>query len=102
VSAQTGQASRALVLGGGGVTGSAWEVGVLAGLLEAGVDLRGAEDVVAMQEHWQALLLAPDEQSIAAIGPSIYDPARRRPTATAGRIQGVGVADAIAALWAAV
>ncbi len=36
----------ALVLGGGGITGIAWEVGVLAGLAEAGVDLTGADLVV--------------------------------------------------------
>lgn len=37
---------RALVLGGGGVTGIAWEIGVLSGLLAAGVDLRGADVVI--------------------------------------------------------
>ena len=37
---------RALVLGGGGVTGIAWELGVLAGLAEAGVDLTSADLVV--------------------------------------------------------
>ncbi|AHH96706.1 patatin-like phospholipase family protein [Kutzneria viridogrisea] len=31
---------RAVVLGGGGVTGIAWEIGLLTGLTEAGVDLR--------------------------------------------------------------
>ena len=36
----------ALVLGGGGITGIGWEIGVLAGLAEAGVDLTGAELVV--------------------------------------------------------
>jgi NTE family protein len=36
----------ALVLGGGGITGIAWETGVLAGLAEAGVDLTGADLVV--------------------------------------------------------
>ncbi|MCF6508248.1 patatin-like phospholipase family protein [Blastococcus sp. MG754426] len=36
----------ALVLGGGGITGIAWEIGVLAGLAEAGVDLTGAGLVV--------------------------------------------------------
>lgn len=36
--AETGPGS-AIVLGGGGVTGIAWEVGVLTGLLESGVDL---------------------------------------------------------------
>lgn len=39
-------ASRALVLGGGGVTGIAWELGVLAGLAEEGLDLSGADLVV--------------------------------------------------------
>lgn len=36
----------ALVLGGGGVTGIAWEAGVLAGLAESGVDLVGSADVI--------------------------------------------------------
>jgi NTE family protein len=36
----------ALVLGGGGITGIAWEIGVLAGLAEAGPDLSGADLVV--------------------------------------------------------
>jgi NTE family protein len=36
----------ALVLGGGGITGIAWEIGVLAGLAEAGTDLSGADLVV--------------------------------------------------------
>ncbi|MGC3863786.1 patatin-like phospholipase family protein [Micromonospora chersina] len=38
--------TRALVLGGGGVTGVAWELGLLAGLAARGVDLTGAELVV--------------------------------------------------------
>jgi NTE family protein len=36
----------ALVLGGGGITGIAWEIGVLTGLAEAGVDLITADLVV--------------------------------------------------------
>jgi len=36
----------ALVLGGGGITGIAWEIGLLAGLLEAGIDLSSADLVV--------------------------------------------------------
>ena len=36
----------ALVLGGGGITGIAWEIGMLAGLAEAGVDLSTADLVV--------------------------------------------------------
>lgn len=38
--------TRALVLGGGGPVGIAWESGLLAGLLEAGVDLTGADTIV--------------------------------------------------------
>ncbi|HEX5495342.1 MAG TPA: patatin-like phospholipase family protein [Mycobacteriales bacterium] len=37
---------RALVLGGGGVTGVAWEMGLIAGLAEAGVTLSDADLVV--------------------------------------------------------
>jgi NTE family protein len=39
-------AGKALVLGGGGVTGIAWEIGMLAGLAEAGLDLTDADLVV--------------------------------------------------------
>lgn len=37
---------RALVLGGGGVTGVAWELGILEGLHRAGVDLTNADTVI--------------------------------------------------------
>ena len=36
----------ALVLGGGGITGIAWELGILKGLADAGVDLSGADVVI--------------------------------------------------------
>jgi NTE family protein len=38
--------TRALVLGGGGVTGVAWEIGMLLGLEEAGIPLRDADRLV--------------------------------------------------------
>ncbi|MFV2011894.1 MULTISPECIES: patatin-like phospholipase family protein [unclassified Micromonospora] len=38
--------SRALVLGSGGVTGVAWQLGVLSGLARAGVELGGADLVI--------------------------------------------------------
>src|SRR5439155_940596 len=44
--AEAAMAGRALVLGGGGVTGVAWEFGILTGLAEAGVDLTTADLVV--------------------------------------------------------
>jgi NTE family protein len=37
---------RALVLGGGGVTGIAWEIGLVRGLVDAGTDLASADLVV--------------------------------------------------------
>ncbi|MFT3926982.1 MAG: patatin-like phospholipase family protein [Myxococcales bacterium] len=40
------RAERAIVLGGGGVTGIAWEIGYLAGLADAGVDVTRAELLV--------------------------------------------------------
>ena len=41
-----GDRRTALVLGGGGVTGVAWEIGVVAGLVDAGIDLSDADLVV--------------------------------------------------------
>lgn len=41
-----GSPTRALVLGGGGVTGIAWETGFLAGMAERGLDLSTADLVV--------------------------------------------------------
>ena len=38
--------TRTLVLGGGGLAGIAWEVGVLVGLADAGVDVTGADRIV--------------------------------------------------------
>jgi NTE family protein len=37
---------RALVLGGGGITGVAWETGLIAGLAEAGIDLAAADVII--------------------------------------------------------
>ena len=39
-------AGRALVLGGGGITGAAWELGLIAGLAARGVDLTAADLVL--------------------------------------------------------
>src|SRR3954469_10978017 len=37
---------RALVLGGGGSTGNAWLIGVIAGLCDAGLDVTGADLII--------------------------------------------------------
>jgi NTE family protein len=81
-------AGRALVLGGGGVTGVAWELGILAGLAEAGLDPAAADlyvgtsagSVVAVQvtsgipieELYQRQLAPPDGEISARIGAALF------------------------------
>ncbi|PPF44097.1 patatin [Pseudoclavibacter sp. AY1F1] len=45
-SPETNRGRRALVLGGGGSTGNAWLIGVLAGLADSGVDLTTTERII--------------------------------------------------------
>ncbi|RBY94481.1 patatin-like phospholipase family protein [Blastococcus sp. TBT05-19] len=74
----------ALVLGGGGITGIAWEIGVLAGLAEAGIDLTGADLVVGtsagsvvgaqvtsgapLEEMYGRQLEPPAQEKVARVG----------------------------------
>jgi NTE family protein len=77
-------AKRALVLGGGGVTGVAWEIGVLAGLAGYGLDLPAADLIVGtsagsvvgagvaagedLAEMYAGQLAPPDGQPRARLG----------------------------------
>ena len=45
-SSSNGVAERALVLGGGGAAGNAWEIGVIAGLFDAGLDVTEADLII--------------------------------------------------------
>src|SRR5260370_40672193 len=74
----------ALVLGGGGVAGGAWDLGVLAGLAEQGVDLSEADLVVgtsagsvvgaqltsgvSLADLYAAQLTPPDAEIAARMG----------------------------------
>jgi NTE family protein len=68
-----------LVLGGGGVTGVAWEVGLLAGLAEAGLDLTDADlivgtsagSVVAAQTTGGTPLEELYERQLAGVGSEV-------------------------------
>jgi NTE family protein len=76
---------RALVLGGGGVTGVAWEIGILAGLAERGIDLAEADLVVGtsagsvvgvdvrsgagIEEIYAQQLAPPGDEPYARMGP---------------------------------
>jgi NTE family protein len=75
---------RALVLGGGGITGIAWEWGILAGLAEAGITLSDADLVVGTSagsvvgaqvangldpaERYEAQLAPPDGELAGVFG----------------------------------
>ena len=75
---------RALVLGGGGVTGIAWEIGVIAGLAGQGIDLAAAEVIIGTsagsvvgadiacgrepEALYRAQLAPPDPEPAARIG----------------------------------
>ncbi len=76
---------RALVLGGGGIAGIAWELGLLKGLSDYGVDLTDADTVIgtsagsvvgaqitsghSIDELWHAQLEALDDEIGAEFGP---------------------------------
>ncbi|MGW7023467.1 patatin-like phospholipase family protein [Streptomyces decoyicus] len=80
-------AGTALVLGGGGLTGIGWEIGVLAGLAEAGLDLADADVVIGtsagsiagahltsrhlgLDEMYAHQLAVPGNGSAARMGPA--------------------------------
>lgn len=87
----TSGAKRALVLGGGGITGIAWETGLLHGLAEAGLDLTDADRVIGtsagsivgaqvtsgtpLAELYRRQLLSPaelgDTAPLASISPTV-------------------------------
>src|SRR4029453_18058736 len=82
-----GNHPTALVLGGGGITGIAWEIGLLAGLADAGIDLTGADLVVgtsagsvvgaqvprgaALPAMYDAQLEPPPSEKVARMAPSL-------------------------------
>lgn len=74
---------RALVLGGGGVTGIAWELGVLAGLAEAGVDLSKADVVVGTSAGSAVGALVTGGRTVAAYQRQL-EPATSERTARIG------------------
>ncbi|MYT15035.1 NTE family protein [Streptomyces sp. SceaMP-e96] len=78
-------AGTALVLGGGGLTGIGWEIGMLAGLAEAGIDLTDADVVIGtsagsivgahlssrqlpLEEMYERQLALPEAGSAARMG----------------------------------
>ncbi len=66
---------RALVLGGGGVTGIAWELGVVVALAEQGVLLRDAELIVGTSAGSTVGAQITSERSLADLGADQRAPA---------------------------
>ena len=83
---------RALVLGGGGSTGNAWLIGVLAGLFDAGLDVTTADLTVGTSAGATAaaqLAGATPTELVAAIvaaAPS-NQPVRSKPTEDVFRLR---------------
>ena len=83
-------AERALVLAGGGAAGNAWELGLIAGLSDAGVDVTGADLVIGTSAGAtvaaQVTSGAPPSELYAAVlsevpPPAVGPGARRRAAA---------------------
>jgi NTE family protein len=78
-----GMTGRTVVFGGGGITGIAWMLGLLAGLAERGVHLRAADDIVGtsagsvvgaqlatgvdVEERYAAQLVDPTGESASSL-----------------------------------
>lgn len=57
------------------------------------------EEVAELSRHAQVLVVTADEESLAAFGPDVLDPASRAPSARAGHRQAASVVDAVRELW---
>lgn len=74
--------SRALVLAGGGLAGIAWEVGLLVGLTDAGIDLRSFDLVVGTSAGAVVAANWCSAASTAELLAGQTDPARQAPEPT--------------------
>ncbi len=97
MNAHTSSSSRALVLHGGGSSGNAWELGVIAGLLDGGVDVARADLIVGTSAGSTAaaqITSAPPGELFAAI---LAAPTPQRPNGGRPGCEGVarGVAGSV-------
>ncbi|MFB9238197.1 patatin-like phospholipase family protein [Plantactinospora siamensis] len=65
------------------------------------VRMRGApaEELAALRERSAVALVAPDQATVAAIGPNVLDPYRWEPVIRAGVAQGRAVSTDVAQVW---
>ena len=79
---------RALVFGGGGSAGNAWEIGVIAGLLDAGLDVTDADLIIGTSAGSTAAAQASGATRPAELLASILAAAPQPRTAPAGSDRG--------------
>jgi NTE family protein len=87
---------RALVLGGGGSAGNAWEIGVIAGLFEAGLDVTEADLIIGTSAGATAaaqITAASPTELLAAILAAAPQPGTGPLGPAAGRAPAGSVAD---------
>lgn len=75
---------RALVLHGGGAVGNAWEIGVLAGLLDAGLDVADADLLVGTSAGATAAAQLANEPLPALLAAALAPVPQDRPVSTGG------------------
>jgi NTE family protein len=80
--------ARALVLGGGGSTGNAWLLGVVAGLLDGGLDVTGADLIVGTSAGATAAALVGTVGAAEPYAAALVPPPARRTGAAAPRADG--------------
>lgn len=71
----TTKTTHALVLGGGGIAGFAWETGLLVGLAEAGIDVRNADLFVGTSAGATVAALITSGLSLEELFQRLVDPA---------------------------
>ncbi|GAA3543027.1 patatin-like phospholipase family protein [Nonomuraea rosea] len=75
---------RALVLGGGGVAGIAWETGVLAALADGGVDVTTADRIIGTSAGSTVAAQITSGLSLSELLARQIDPARQTPELASG------------------
>jgi len=75
---------RAVVLGGGGATGNAWLIGVVAGLLEAGIDVTRADLLIGTSAGSTAAAQVTSASALDLLAAVLEEPVPQRPPAPRG------------------
>jgi NTE family protein len=91
---------RALIFGGGGSAGNAWEIGVIAGLFDGGLDVTGADLIIGTSAGSTAAAQVadgnPPTELLADILASTPQPRTGPPGADRGRASNMPAADHMA------